>query len=569
MFNILNKDFLERNLAYCILMLCFTYLTKSNNAFEFIGLLLLGALIIAQVLNAEVSKLQKLLILICTLLTLIFRTEVLFILLAVLKFHIFDSKNKTSTYFLSTLIGYYAINQIVGNLGLFGVPYLAFFSIVFWGLPCLIITLILFKFINNNLKIAAVLLLISSLFYLYLNTSKSLYPNQKIAVVISKESPVKISAFPPLQVDFILEEELIKNQKIVSNYRTLIFPLPLLNTIHEEWVRKIQDFKGQLFIFGEHENLNKFIDKNNSDFNNDYYQRSIPWHTQSPYFLKLLRNISNDYKFLSSNIGCTLKTDYISTPLYWDYDSFGLPLILAQFKTDSKRNLSYYVFGDTDPIVSFLYPFNSSLLLKLIGITTIHEWIIIIIQVFLSLILLANLSFFISPIFVIIISLLYFYLPLSETKNHLYDFHISTTSKWYSPHYEGHFSSIVKNLDNKNVLIDNYPNLDYAKSKCHIVIVCPGTNLKLKGKLAKDKTTLIIVMPGGSVVYEKNVIRVIDTPIISKEIDLNNKKIIISDFRQIYFNNSATDFFIDKDSSILILGSNSPQKIEGLNEFIQ
>ena len=154
-----------------------------------------------------------------------------------------------------------------------------------------------------------------------------------------------------------------------------------------------------------------------------------------------------------------------------------------------------------------------------------------------------------SPAFVIFISLLYFYFPPGEIKNHLYDFRISSTSQWYSPHYEGYFSSIVKNLDNENVLIDNYPNLDYVKSKCHIVIVSPNTNLKIKDKLAKDKTTLIIVMPNGSVLYKKNVIRVVDTPIISKDIDLNNKKITVNDFRQIYFNNSASAFFIDKDSN--------------------
>ena len=128
------------------------------------------------------------------------------------------------------------------------------------------------------------------------------------------------------------------------------------------------------FLFGEHDNLNNFIKGSiGKEFNSDNYKRKGPWEVFQPNINKLFFINSNRYLMYCSNIGSTLKDNIRGLPLVWDYNSWGVPIVLAKMQYEG--NSKVFLFGDSDSVVGFLAPYNRLFLYDLYDQTP-FKWII-------------------------------------------------------------------------------------------------------------------------------------------------------------------------------------------------
>lgn len=84
---------------------------------------------------------------------------------------------------------------------------------------------------------------------------------------------------------------------------------------------------GVFYLYGEHDNMNNFISKNQS-FNNDSIHQHEPWSYNRPCMITFFRNASMKDPFFCNNLGSTIKKETWVIPLVWRYNKVGIPKII-------------------------------------------------------------------------------------------------------------------------------------------------------------------------------------------------------------------------------------------------
>jgi hypothetical protein len=271
-----------------------------------------------------------------------------------------------------------------------------------------------------------------------------------------------------------------------------------------------------------------------------------------------------------SNIGCTLKRDLKSYPLVWEYTRFGSPIILAKGVFDGSRRFVYV--GDSDPSGNFLAPYNPLWLRSLLGIP---DYFRIIESIFVLILSLYSLELNRERVRFVALSLLaLIFLALDgqyiDTTPKV-DVSISSTGRWLSPHYSSHYSSLPKNLVDKNLTV----SVQRKKSVSAIDIqIIEGKGYRLKNEFRNRNSdmTLYILLPGSSIVNAKgDIISADDLPLGRKEIQLGkyHKKILVEDARDLFINGQNSGSIISFSDKVYAVASNSPQRIQGINDLIR
>jgi hypothetical protein len=350
--------------------------------------------------------------------------------------------------------------------------------------------------------------------------------------------------------------------------RKWIISLVTTPSLGPEWLYKYA-LGGEYYLFAEHDNLTLFIGPN-SPFNSDSYRRRPPWILYKPAMNYRLFAASRKDVLYCSNIGCTLKRDLKSYPLVWEYSRFGSPVILAKGVFDGNRRFVYV--GDSDPSGNFLAPYNPLWLRSLLGFPDYFRIIESIFVLILS-------FYFLEPnrervrfVTLSLLALIFWGLDgqyIDATPK--VDVSISSTGRWLSPHYPSHYSSLPKNLVDKNLTV----SVQRKKSVSAIDIqIIDGKGYRLRNEFGNRDSdmTLYILLPGSSIVNAKgDIISADDLPLGRKEIQLGkyHKKILVEDARDLFINGQNSGSIISLSDNVYIVASNSPQRIQGINDLIQ
>ena len=445
-----------------------------------------------------------------------------------------------------------ALAYIINVLFYWGLPF-GTYTIYFWSIPYIIFLVCLLAYT----KIKPFLILILLVVLVSLSQFFSMDKKEIIGVVSSEINlGIGKNTLANLGKEAIIlnEKTALKRFKNNTKKSTWFFIAPLSSMFSEEMITAFP-VTGDFFIFGEHDNLNNFTNKNKT-FNSDAYKRQTPWHLYKPIMTSWLKSYANLDKLFCSNLGCTIKNRTDLYPLIWDYDSYGFPIILGAGTYNWKQRITY--IGDSDPVVDYLASYNAYFINELFK-THIGLKIYLILSIPLLYVILfskntpKNLSFLIYSIYSIlmIIISLGISLPDMVTKT---DVNVISDGEWLNPHYEFHWSSMPKSLvsDGNTVSIDNR----YNHSGKQVYIFTHHDQKFLPLKL--DQPTIIFMMPKSCVSIGSQKYCCDDNPLGTINTKIGRKPFIIIDARIIRCNAKESTYFRPSEKTIIV-GTNSPQ----------
>jgi hypothetical protein len=279
------------------------------------------------------------------------------------------------------------------------------------------------------------------------------------------------------------------------------------------------------FLFGEHDNLRGFIKGDiGKEFNPDRYRRKSPWGVYQPIMNYAFLPNFNRYLMYCSNLGCTLNEGLDGLPLIWEYNSWGIPKILARIT--HHKGSKIYLFGDSDPVVGFLSPYNRLFLYDIYNMSP-FKWI----PSLFSLLIIGTCFYFRNPYIILIAIILTvagsIYLEPSVEANS--EITIIADGKWLSPHYDHSFSSLPKKLAKAGHTVSISD--DYNKNSYNIWII--NNYLDLKKTNVTLKKNLIVAMPNSKIkLPDGRTITVEDLSLGGSEVSINGSLVFIKDFRQ-------------------------------------
>lgn len=336
--------------------------------------------------------------------------------------------------------------------------------------------------------------------------------------------------------------------------------------LNPEWIKK-NAFKGEYYLFAEHNNMGGFI-SGDSPFNNDAYQRRGPWSVYKPTMSPTAFKASQRDLFYCSNIGCTVKGDLSSYPIVWEYNQFGIPIILAKGVFQNNRRI--VCVGDSDPSGDFLAPFNSFWLRALLGKPDYTEILNAILIVVFSFVIIFSLKSRKRSLLMIFLGVCFYVVNILNfdiAPN--VDVNLHSTGKWLNPHYSFHYSSLPKELakDGITTSVERTPvacrlQIDIFTKNSSPSQYCLHKNARLNFAVLLPNAK--VIMPNGDIVFAD------DSPCGESVFTvINDKKIMIEDARNIVINNINTGKSFTNLDSIYVIATGSPQKIRGIRGLIK
>jgi len=449
--------------------------------------------------------------------------------------------NKGASLYFNTLISFSLLVFLSENIEILSV--VASIGIYFWGLGYVIIALMISYILKKHVKIVLIsaCIIVSIMNILNQDNATTYYfagktGNQfesKMATLLSNKLAIADSE------DFskpISESKIIVPFNAVKDFYDIYNPKTINNC--------------EIFLFGEHDNLQNFAEKS-VFFNNDSYKRKSPWTTYAPLMNNNLKIASSFDSLYCSNIGSTLKNTGKNLPLIWTYSDLGIPkLLAARYKTD---NNYFTVFGDSDPIVPFLMPYNINFL-KYIFFKDSKVLYFNIILFSAMVIVLYQKSF----IFIIILATFLVIFDNDKideiSKSEIF---IKYDDKILSPHYLHHFGSLTSEIVKKNIVATHEEN---SKRIVDIFVISkPTKHINLKPDI---KQRIIFLLPGGSVSINNVAYTCTRIPLGKEKVTNSNKEFYIEDAYNIFDNPMV---FL---KSTIIIGTGSPQRNVNLIENI-
>lgn len=566
-----NNPAIPAGLFFTGIICLSSYLSQLSNIIFLFSFLVCCFSIISVYYLIGYQKYKLIITLVC-ILGLIIGIHTLFSLIAVstLFYFYISTKSKWETILWKTSCSFVVLTITVNIFAYWGLPG-TIIHIWFWSIPFMGSLIILFYFCNNKYVLFSIVILCASSIFLneillYINDTECLG-------VISEHGPVSSESMPSLLSNITNRSSLITAKDAVSqisnNHRKRKWIISLVATpaLNPEWFNA-HALRGEYYIFAEHDNLTSFIGPN-SPFNSDSYRRKGPWALYKPVMNYRLFNASRKDVLYCSNIGCTLKRDFVSYPLVWDYTQFGIPILLAKGFFDGSRRFVYV--GDSDPSGAFLAPYNPLWLRSLLGIPDYFRIIEAVLILIFGFCILGSGSQKINLVVLLLLVLSFSalndqYINITPTV----DVSINSTGPWLSPHYASHYSSLPKNLSQQNLTV----SVQRKKSIATVDIEIIG---KQKYRLTDDvlnrkwNIKLCILLPGSSIITANgDIISAGDLPLGRNEIILEKykKKLIVEDARNLSINGRSAGIKILLSENVYALGTNSPQRLEGINDII-
>ncbi len=457
----------------------------------------------------------------------------------------------------------------VNIFGYWGMP-ATMLHVWFWSFPLALI-LIAFCALTYKRHFIFGLLLICVAVCIIGNQIKLNGSNSEIIGVFSEDSKkpsgcVSRGLLENITTDWkLVSDKIFKNE--IKNNPNKKWIISLIETpdLNQEWIKK-NAFKGEYYLFAEHDNMGSFIGED-SPFNNDAYQRRGPWSVYKPAMSPPMFKASQKDLFYCSNIGCTVKRDLSSYPIVWEYNQFGIPIILAKGVFQNNRRI--VCVGDSDPSGDFLAPFNSFWLRALLGKPDYTEIVNAILIVVLSLIVIISikgrkrslLMIFLGVCFCVVNTLNFDIKPNVDVNLH-------STGKWLNPHYSFHYSSLPKELAKDGITT----SVERTPATCKLQIDIFTKNI-IPSRYYPHKNAHVnfaVLMPNAKVIMPNgDIVAADDSPCGEKVFTaINDKKIMIEDARNIVVNNVNTKKSSSNLGSIYVIATGSPQKIRGIRGLI-
>lgn len=437
--------------------------------------------------------------------------------------------DKIST-LLDVLIGSILLHEIVSKTNC---DYrIIIFLYSFWGIGFFVFSGLFFSIFKSKYilisSIFAIISLVTStnfgnnLYYVYSNENEK-QNETKLARLISSNTQV---------IDYEFINKTPEKSKII---------IPFYSIHKSAKEIKNKNIKNRVFfVFGEHDNL---LDVANDMpfFNQDAYYRKGPWEIYHPLMTSSLQVSHLLDGIYSSNIGATLKYEYIKNIFLWDYDAYGRLIILSG-KYEYLGN-EYIVFGDSDVIANFLFPYNI-----FFGQSIFFDNFYIISFILFTYIQILFYFIFKKEYFKYIcytyLIFTIFILATSKHANNEADCVIKYTGSILCPHYDHHYSSLSSNLAKEGYSISHHMK---SKSVPKVVIINQYMNINEPQKNLK----LIILLPGVRIKFCNIHISASDCP---------NGSIFINDKNEIVDSRLVNGENFISINGTLIIGSGSPQK---------
>lgn len=500
----------------------------------------------------------------------------LFIVLAGLIYSMIITREKSLSMVEATATIVAPLIAIYEILSFWGLP-CGEILIWFWGIPFIAFSAILAMIIPRQ-RLLLVFLLSFILGVTLISNQATIYwqDAKPIKFVRAAEGSEIEGPVPSMMTIFAAETALVPFpkakeaiQKGSSSARWVVVApaTPQLNDV----VLAKAGYNNNYWVFGEHDNLGGFIQEG-SRFQKDSYHRKGPWNVFRPIMSRNLQ-IASDYDpVYASNIGCTLAPNIFDYPLIWSYTHFGEPIIMASGTYNGRNRISF--IGDSDSVVKFLAPYNPRFLQALFmepQFSDVFKGLALILIGVFGLNWRSKQSIMVAILFSTLILFIAHY-TLFNTEKPLpkVDFLVTATSQWFAPHIESNFSSLPKNLAQRNftVAIDQLNrNAQVAIS----IVDSGGLNIKdfQKGKAEKK---IIMLLPGAEIkIADGTMISVSDLPMGQTNEFVWGRELKNIDSRSIIINGQTIRHasLIVVDETTVIIGTGSPQRVYGLEALVE
>lgn len=441
-------------------------------------------------------------------------------------------------------------------------------TLYFWGIPFICVFAFLFAYLLRNSEINRLNIRCSFFIIglLFLQWAFSFHVEKHVGVA-------KLSSNTALSKNFMLNSTVKKNWDIIysnnpiiqnSDRRTIYsyFLVDWEPGTEEKLINS--DMKGHFVLFGEHDNLNGFIGKR-SRFNNDSIQQRAPWNIYKPIMIRDLWTSSLIDPFYCSNIGSTLSASSFLFPIIWTYDTFGIPKILAGTEINQNKIITY--FGDTDPAVSFLAPYNASFLKALYKQQHKPDCFKLILLIILLYInkyknKMLSLSLFLLS-FSLFIILTFF--DFQQNYNS-FDYAIDFNEKILSAHEENNSSFIMNQISRQdNTVLLGKSSVKTRKAT--IKIIDESKNLRLN--IDDLKTRSIIFLQDNASIEIKNITYKAGNIPLGERKDSDIFKVTIPDARIISANGIDCQPILLLEKQCILIGTGSPQRFIDYEELLK
>lgn len=442
----------------------------------------------------------------------------------------------------------------------------------FWGLPFLILSFAIVFFCGKNnrlpmmLTLAAGILLISNTFLMYHNSDA----NIKVVKIVSNSGIEGVSDNLLKNLSdssaLVSQENAIKDINDGNNNSKYLILLPSTPMINDSYL-KANAKKGQYWLFAEHDNLGGFITPD-SIFNADSFRRTSPWHAFRPVMTRTLRNAADRDPIYAGNIGCTLKNRASLYPLVWEYTPLGIPKFLAGGEFLFGKRFTY--IGDSDVTVKFLVPFNANFLQVLFEKPDLSDFLKGVCLIFLVIISmrLTKKSMKILVILFIACWTTIALLPIAIASRPAsqVDVSIQVIGDWVSPHIDSHYSSLPKALSQKEMTVAiGQPD---RLSKISLLVIGYGTH-ELKHNVHEYSKRIIMLTPPSKLKVGNNLYTVNDVPLGELKREVFGATMLVPDARELFMNGRRIDWTFFLNSRTVIIGTNSPQHIKGIDSIVK
>ena len=494
--------------------------------------------------------------------------DLLFIIIAALVLQsIFNFKDAFS---LSSLL-IAPIILITEIIAYWGFPFPTWF-IWYWGFPYIILSFIVAVFLKRKIVVPLLILavgacVIINTFLLYNNNSniKLVQSNPDSSIEGISLNLAKNLSDSAVVVDHNKTISDINSHSNFSKYLIVLSSSPAFNDVY----LKANAKKGEYWLFAEHGNLEDFVAQG-SIFNVDSYRRKGPWYAFRPVMTRNLKNASDRDPLYASNIGCTLKNKTALYPLIWEYTSLGVPKLLAAGEYLFQKRLTY--IGDSDAVVKFLISYNPRFIQALFEKPDLADFLkglLLILCVILSFgFAKESIKRSISILLFIICCVVIAVLPsaIADKPASPVDVNLQILGNWLSPHIDTHYSSLPNILSQQDLTVA----IDQAdrRSKLSIVVVENGT-YSLKEMAVTHGRKMIMLMPKGKLKVGNDLYAVNDVPLGEREATIFGTIVYVPDAREISINSQKKDFRISLNDRLVVIGTNSPQLIKGIDSIVR
>lgn len=416
--------------------------------------------------------------------------------------------------------------------------------IYFWGAGYIAALIVLFLILKNRLLPTVIAFM--AIAVVYISIQNGLIGSTRF--ISDPSSPVQYNEeqIASLGKSFTAKSNLETNAPLgKENYVFLIGTKSVFDLI------KSAKKESCFYLFGEHDNISKFSGFF-PDFNKDDYRRKSPWVAYRPFFRYDLNIFSDKDPLYCSNLGCTLKQDLKSYPIAWEYKPNGVPILLAKGKRIGKSQTVF--FGDSDPVVPFLIPYNPQFLKRLFGqYSAVYMLIVLPIAIATMMAFyLKNRASMIAQLVLVCISSFFIFYPTDSPGAS--DINVTTEIKIENPHYDFHVSSLVKHLVELGYAVTL--NKDSELSRCEIILV--GSSKKA---LPSEMKTIVFLLPGAKADVGGKVFEAGAFPLGSRlddSIDGDNSSVV--DARDLIAKGQTLRSSIAICGNVTIIASASPQR---------